>query len=75
MATKKQVSMTISPDVWEELGKLADEFGTTRSGIIEMMTRYMIMAETAPFGEVIGKVVQETLEILKTGQGPGRRRP
>ena len=38
----KRVQMTLRPEIVEELDRLADEWGTTRSGMVTILTKLRV---------------------------------
>ena len=38
----KRVQMTLKPEIVEELDRLADEWGTTRSGMVTILTKLRV---------------------------------
>jgi len=47
--------------------------GTTRSGLIELMSKYLDKGEGMTVGQLLDGLFKDVLEIFKTGRGPGKQ--
>ena len=70
---KKIYSISLTQEAWDRLGRFAKEMGTTRSGLIEIMSKYLDKGEGMTVGQLLDGVFKDVLEIFKSGRGPGNR--
>ncbi len=70
---KKRYSISLTEEAWDRLGRFAKDMGTTRSGLIELMSKYLDKGEGMTVGQMLDGVFKDVLEIFKTGRGPGKQ--
>jgi macrodomain Ter protein organizer (MatP/YcbG family) len=70
---KKRFNISLTQEAWDSLGEFAESMGTTRSGVIELFSKYLNQGEKMKVGNLINSLVQDVFEIFKSGRGPGKQ--
>lgn len=65
---KQRHQITMNPDVWDALGEFANELGSTRSALLELLARNLTRAESETIGKLSRRVVTEVVEMYMKGR-------
>jgi len=69
---KTKVNLSLDRELWEKVEKIAAEMGYKKSGLVELLLRQMVKAETSTLPDLIEGILKEVFE-KKTASKKGKK--